>query len=63
MANLLASVNKKQFIESLTEIVKESPATDQLAEMALLINSMPIDNVPYFLALIRFQYAVVNKKS
>jgi len=63
VANLLASVNKKQFIESLTEIVKESPATDQLAEMALLINSMPIDNVPYFLALIRFQYAVVNKKS
>jgi hypothetical protein len=61
--NLLASVNKKQFIESLTEIVKESPDIDQLAEIASLLNSMPFDNVPYFLTLIRFQYAVVNKKS
>ncbi|MGD9978408.1 MAG: hypothetical protein AB7S54_10800 [Bacteroidales bacterium] len=63
VANLLASVTKKQFIESLTEIVKESPDTEQLAEIATLIHTMPIDNVPYFLTLIRFQYAVVNKKS
>jgi hypothetical protein len=63
VANLLAAVNKKQFIESLTEIVKESSNTDQLAEIASLVHSMPIDNVPYFLTLIRFQYAVVNKKS
>lgn len=61
--NILASVNKKQFIESLTEIIKESPNTDQLVEIASLLNSMPVDNVPYFLTLIRFQYAVVNKKS
>lgn len=61
--NLLASVNKKQFIGSLTEIVKESPDTDQLVEIASLLNSMPSDNVPYFLTLIRFQYAVVNKQS
>jgi hypothetical protein len=63
VANLLASINKKQFIESLTEIVKESPDTDQLTGMASLVHSMPNDNVPYFLTLIRFQYAVVNKKS
>lgn len=62
VTNLLASVNKKQFIESLTEIVKGSPETDQLAEIAEIIHMMPIDNVPYFLTLIRFQYAVVNKK-
>jgi hypothetical protein len=63
VTNLLASVNKKQFIESLIEIVKGSPETDQLAEIAEIIHTMPIDNVPYFLTLIRFQYAVVNKKS
>lgn len=63
VTNLLASVNKKQFIESLVEIVKGSPETNQLAEIAEIIHTMPVDNVPYFLTLIRFQYAVVNKKS
>lgn len=63
VTNLLASVNKKQFIDSLIEIVKGSPETDQLAEIAGIIHTMPVDNVPYFLTLIRFQYAVVNKKS
>lgn len=61
VSNLLASVNKRQFIESLTEIVKGSPETDQLAEIAGIVHTMPVDNVPYFLTLIRFQYAVVNK--
>jgi hypothetical protein len=63
VSNLLASVNKKQFIEALTIIVREDQNTDQLSEIAELIHIMPIDNVPYFLTLIRFQYAVVNKKS
>ena len=63
VSNLLSSINKKQFIESLTQIVKESSETDQLTEIAELIHTMPVDNVPYFLTLIRFQYAVVNKNS
>jgi hypothetical protein len=63
VSNLLASVNKKQFIEALTTIVKEGQNTEQLVEIAELIHTMPIDNVPYFLTLIRFQYAVANKKS
>lgn len=63
VSNLLSSVNKKQFIESLTEIVKSSPETDKLSDIAALVHSMPSDNVPYFLTLIRFQYAVVNKNS
>jgi hypothetical protein len=62
VTNLLASVNKKQFIDGLTTIVKGSQDIGQLAEIAELINVMPIDNVPYFLTLIRFQYAVENKK-
>lgn len=63
VSNLLSSVNRKQFIESLTEIIKSSSDIDHLTETAELIHCMPIDNVPYFLTLIRFQYAVVNKKS
>lgn len=61
--NLLASSNKKQFIEGLTSIVNGSQEADKLSEIAELINVMPTDNVPYFLTLIRFQYAVINKKS
>ena len=64
VTNLLGSVNKRQFIEGLTTIVKniEDPETLQsFTEIASSINAMPIDNVPYFLTLIRFQYAVVNK--
>lgn len=63
VTNLLTSVNKKQFIDGLTPIVKGSQDIDQLAEIAALINMMPTDNVPYFLTLIRFQYAIENKKS
>lgn len=63
VANLLASVNKKQFIEASIPIVKNSNETNHLAEIAEIIHLMPVDNVPYFLTLIRFQYAVENKKS
>lgn len=61
VTNLLASVNKKQFIEGLTSIVKGSDSPELLTSIAELIHIMPVDNVPYFLTLIRFQYAVVNK--
>jgi hypothetical protein len=63
VTGLLASINKKQFIEALISIVINSTETDQLAEIAEIIHTMPVENVPYFLTLIRFQYAVVNKKS
>lgn len=61
VTNLLASLNKKQFIEGLTFIVKGSENSELLTSIAELVHSMPIDNVPYFLTLIRFQYAIVNK--
>lgn len=63
VTNLLTAVNKKQFIDGLTPIVKGSLDINQLAEIAELINGMPADNVPYFLTLIRFQFAIENKKS
>jgi len=61
VTNLLASVNKKQFIEGLISIVKGSDNSELLTSVAELVHIMPADNVPYFLTLIRFQYAVVNK--
>lgn len=61
VTNLLASVNKKQFLEGLTSIVKGSDNPEMLTSIAGLVHTMPVDNVPYFLTLIRFQYAVVNK--
>lgn len=56
---LLKSVNKKQFIDSLTNIVDDSSSKEEFIEIAKLINIMPSDNVPYFLTLIRFQFATI----
>lgn len=61
VTNLLASVNKKQFIDGLTSIVKGSDNSELFSNIGQLVHIMPVDNVPYFLTLIRFQYAVVNK--
>ncbi len=58
---LLKSKNKITFIDSLTKIVQETENTEIMTEMAMLINLMPNDNVPYFLTLLRFQYAIQNK--
>ena len=60
---LLASVNKKQFIDGLTTLVEDNQDVENLNQIAQMIHSMPVDNVSYFLTLIRFQYAVVSKKS
>jgi hypothetical protein len=64
VANLLKSINKKQFIEGITPIVNENQDITLLAvfrEIVKLVHIMPVDNVPYFLTLIRFQYATLNK--
>ena len=59
---VLSATNKKTFIEALTVIASESDKVDGIAEFAQIINQMPNDNVPYLLTLIRFQYAVLQKK-
>lgn len=57
---MLAALNKKQFIEGLACITKGNKDVRELEEIAKLIHELPIDNVPYFLTLIRFQYAVLQ---
>ena len=61
VTNLLSSVNKNLFIDKLKVIVDGSENVEQLNQIAKTIHFMPTDNVPYFLTLIRFQYAVINK--
>ena len=58
--NVLAATSKKTFISALTEIVGESGEREQIVELAEFVNSMPTDNVPYFLTLLRFCYASIS---
>ena len=55
--NILAATSKKTFISALTEIVGDSEEREQIVELAEFVNSMPTDNVPYFLTLLRFCFA------
>lgn len=56
---ILEATNKKNFIEALTEIVGEAENKEQIVAIANEVNTMPTDNVPYFLTLVRFQYASI----
>lgn len=60
VSRILSATNKKSFISELTEIVGEVASKDSIIELAEFINSMPTDNVPYFLTLLRFSYAAIN---
>jgi len=61
VATLLSSVSKKQFIDGLTTIVNNSQEVESLSRIAETVHLMPTDNVPYFLTLLRFRYAVTSK--
>ena len=56
---LLGTLNKKEFIRNLTDIVSEVDNASKIMEIAKAVNDMPTDNVPYFLTLIRFHYAAI----
>lgn len=55
---VLESVNKKQFVASVTEIMSFLTDDDKrvMTEIVKDVHLMPSDNVPYFLTLVRFQY-------
>ncbi len=62
--SVLSAARKKQFIDSLTVIAEDAAnETDKTsyAEMGRLVHLMPEDNVPYFLTLVRFQFAIIHK--
>jgi len=57
---VLSAVNKKQFIDNLTTVIEDVPNKAEYLELGKLINAMPVDNVPYFLTLVRLQFAAIN---
>ena len=57
---VMQSTSKTKFIESLVDIVADAPNKDKIEEIAELINTMPNDNVRYFMVLVKFNYASIN---
>lgn len=60
--DVLKSTSKKTFITALEMIVPEVEDKEAIGKAAELIHLMPADNVPYFLTLIRFQYALISNQ-
>lgn len=57
---VLESCNKFRFMKSITPIISDAVNVEKMVETSSIINSMPSENVPYFLALIKFHYATLN---
>lgn len=58
---VLKAINKKQFVDAVTAVVPLVDSVDELSTIVKVVHSMPTDNVPYFLTLVRFQYATLGK--
>jgi hypothetical protein len=62
---LLGSANRKRFIDTLTDIVDDdatiAPVSDKLVHA--LMTDIPPDNVPLFVTLVRFKYALPQVKN
>lgn len=55
---VLEANNKMNFMKSMADIVEDAEDVEKMKEIASIVNAMPSDNVPYFLTLIRFHYAI-----
>lgn len=55
---VLEANNKMNFMKGMADIVEDVEDVEKMKEMASIVNAMPSDNVPYFLTLIRFHYAI-----
>ena len=52
---MLNATNKKQFVAAASEVISLIEKKDEFKAIVKEIHSMPIDNVPYFLTLLRCQ--------
>lgn len=59
---ILNTTSKKMFLGELTEIVSKIADIRIIEDIGKLVHMMPGDNVPYFLTLIRFNYAIVSNQ-
>ena len=57
---MLNATNKKLFVEAATEVIPLIDKIDEFKGIVKEIHSMPTDNVPYFLTLLRFQYKTLE---
>ena len=57
---VLGATNKRSFMEALSNIASDISGIETIQEIAMTVNSMPTDNVPYFLTLVRFHAAALN---
>lgn len=60
--SVLDTARKAQFMRELTAVVEEAEDKEPLILLGKTINSMPADNVNYFITLIRFRYAEFSSK-
>ncbi|WP_205502505.1 hypothetical protein [Rufibacter psychrotolerans] len=61
--SVLDTARKPQFMRELTVIVEETDYKEPLVELGKTVNRMPVDNVGYFITLIRFRYAELSSKT
>lgn len=57
---VLGATNKRSFMEALSNIASDIAGIESIQDIAMTVNSMPTDNVPYFLTLVRFHAAALN---
>jgi hypothetical protein len=61
---LLTKRNRRDFIEALTPLLEEDGTVLQVFQRSVHdLLSLPVDNVPLFLTLVRFKYAAVAAKA
>jgi hypothetical protein len=62
--DVLQAGNRRNFIVALTTVVENAPADtlDQFKGLAQRVDTMPPDNFPYFLTLVRFCYALADRR-
>lgn len=61
---LIGSPNRKRFIDVLTDIVNDDASVSDVANRLVrsLMTEIPLDNVPLFVTLVRFKYALPEAK-
>ncbi|UPL47653.1 hypothetical protein [Hymenobacter sublimis] len=62
--DVLQAGNRRNFIAALTTVVENAPTDtlDKFKSLAQRVDTMPPDNFPYFLTLVRFCYALADRQ-
>ena len=56
---ILETNSRMIFLNELQQIIPQIPDIKFAEDIGKLIHSMPVDNIPYFLTLVWFNYAIV----